>query len=202
MQTWSWKMTVTPQIFEQQTQWLEDHGYTTVSMDTLTAILDGTIVDIPKPVVITFDDNNLNQYEVALPILEAHHQIAVFYLIANKLENVQTINRQRAKDLAERGMDIQSHTVTHSALTNLSIAALDHELTESKRILEEVTGKPVRHIAYPLTTHNAVVRDHAKNAGYITGTIMDPRTASSKDDRMKLPRIMMTDETDLAKVLP
>jgi hypothetical protein len=60
----------------------------------------------------------------------------------------------------------------------------------------------VRSVAYPSTAHNKTVRDAAKAADYTTGTIMDPRAATAKDDLFKLPRIMMRDDTKLAKVLP
>jgi G:T-mismatch repair DNA endonuclease (very short patch repair protein) len=92
--------------------------------------------------------------------------------------------------------------LAHRVLTALPVEELDRDLKESKRILEELTGKPVLHVAYPGTAHNATVREHAAKAGYITGTIMDPRAATEKDDLMKLPRIMMIDSTDLKKVLP
>jgi peptidoglycan/xylan/chitin deacetylase (PgdA/CDA1 family) len=195
--TWSYKMSVSPKVFEAQMQWIADKGYTTITLDTLAAILQGTETGPAKPVVITFDDNNLTAYDIALPILQKHNQIAVYYIITNRLGNAGFIDADRVKDLAAKGMDIESHTVTHSTLTALSLKKLDSELTESKRSLEELTGHPVRHIAYPSTMQNATVRKHTKDAGYITGTIMDPRPATAKDDLFKLPRIMMTDDTKL-----
>ncbi len=200
--TWSAKMSVSPKNFEKQMQWLDDHGYTTVTLDTFVAIMRGETAGPAKPVVITFDDNNATQFTVAFPILQKHHQIAVFYLITNRLDNKSFIVREQVKQLMDAGMDIESHTVTHSTLTALTTMKLDSELTESKRVLEELTGKPIRHIAYPSTAHNKTVREHAAKAGYVTGTIMDPRPTTAKDDLLKLPRIMMIDSTNLGKVLP
>jgi peptidoglycan/xylan/chitin deacetylase (PgdA/CDA1 family) len=195
-------MSVSPAVFDTQMQWIADHGYTTVTMDTAADILAGKRNDIAKPVVITFDDNNLTQYTLALPILEKYHQIAVFYLVTNRLANAGVIDAERAKDLHRRGMDVESHSVTHSTLTALSLKRLDQELVESKKTLEALLGKTVSHIAYPSTAHNKTVRAHAAAAGYVTGTIMDPRPAKGTDDLFKLPRIMMTDETRLERVLP
>jgi peptidoglycan/xylan/chitin deacetylase (PgdA/CDA1 family) len=200
--TWSAKMSVSPAGFEKQIQWLDDHGYETVDLTEAAAILQGTQAGPAKPVVLTFDDNNPTQYGIALPILLAHHRTAVFYLITNRLDNKAFITRDKVKEMAADGMDIESHTVTHATLTALSAKKLDAELRESKRVLEELTGKPVLHVAYPSTAHNKTVREHAKAAGYVTGTIMDPRAATSKDDLLKLPRIMMQDSTDLRKILP
>jgi len=200
--TWSYKMSVSPDVFRAQMQWLLEHGYTTITLDTLTDIFSGKIQGPTKPVVITFDDNQRSQYEIAFPLLKANYQIAVFYLITNRLQNSSFILEDEVRAMSEVGMDIQSHSITHSILTNLSSEAQIRELTESRLALEQITSKPVRHIAYPLTAHNQKLRDRTKDAGYTTGTIMDPRTATIEDDFFKLPRIMMTDDTVLERVLP
>ncbi len=200
--TWSWKMTVTPQTFEKQMQWLVDKNYTTITLDEAVAAIRGETWLPEKPVVITFDDNNLSQYDVALPIMEKHGQKAVFYLIAKYLDSANMVNRERALELQNKGHEIASHTMTHRALPGLNDADLTWELEESKRVLEELTGRPVNHIAYPGTAHNQRVRDAAKAAGYVTATIMDPTYVDETDDWMKWPRIMMTDDTNLEKTLP
>ncbi len=195
-------MTVTPETFDRQMQWIQDHGYTTISLDDYLAIRSGQAGSPAKPIVITFDDNQLSQYDVALPILEKYGQTATFYLITKYLDTPTMINRERAADLVKRGMDVQSHTISHPVLTVLPINQIDWQLQESKRLLEEITGKPVLHVAYPGTAHNATVRERARLAGFTTGTIMDPRWTKPTDDVMKLPRIMMTDDTVLEKILP
>ncbi len=200
--TWSWKMSVTPSVFERQLQWIQDHGYTTVDLTTLAAIFKGQIRGPEKPIVITFDDNNLTQYDVALPMLEKRHQLAVFYLITNHLSNKGMIDTERAKDLHARGQDVESHTISHRVLTALPGNEIDRELKESRKTLEDLLGKQVLHVAYPGTSHNKTVREKTTAAGYVTGTIMDPRPATAQDDLLKLPRIMMTDDTNLEKVLP
>ena len=195
-------MTVSPDVFAKHMQWLKDKNYTTINLDQLVAIREGRMLSPEKPVVITFDDNNLNAYETGVPIMEQFGVTATFYQITNHLTNKNAIDAERTKDLAARGFSIQSHTLSHPVLTNVPMDRLTNELRESKRMLEELTGKPVLHIAYPGTAHNQKVRDAAKAAGYVTGSIMDPITFTEKSDLFKLPRIMMTDETNLAKVLP
>lgn len=195
-------MSVSPKVFEQQMQWLKDRGYTTVSMDDAAAILAGTMQGPAKPVVITFDDNHLSTYDVALPLLLKYGHSATYYLVTNRLMNKSFIGETQARDLVAKGMDIQSHTHTHAGLSVLNAKRMDEELAQSKQVLEQLLGTQVRHVAYPLTMHNKTVRERTKLAGYTTGTIMDPRWATSKDDPFKLPRIMMTDDTKLEKVLP
>jgi len=137
-----------------------------------------------------------------VPLMEKYGITATFYQIAGKLDSTGTIDREKTLDLIRRGFDIQSHTMTHRVLPALAVDQIDWELQESKRILEELTGKPIRHVAYPGTSHNATVRERAKLAGYTTGTLMDPREVTKESDYFKWPRIMMTDDTNLEKVLP
>lgn len=200
--TWSYKMSVSPEIFRKQMEWIRDHGYTTISLDEFAAIRNGTMQSPAKPIVITFDDNQRTQYEIAYPLLRSMGMKGVFYLVSNRLQNDSFIVEKEVREMVDAGMDIQSHSVTHSMLTNLSAVRLVEELTKSREALEAVTGKPVRHIAYPLTSHNQRVRDATRDAGYVTGTIMDPRWAKQTDDSYKIPRYMMTDDTNLSKVLP
>ncbi len=200
--TWSYKMSVSPSVFEKQMQWLKDKGYTTITLDEYVALRSGAKKAVAKPVVITFDDNNRSQYELAYPVLSKNGQKAVFYMISNRLKNAGFLTEDEIRTMSAGGMDIQSHSVSHATMTNLSVKNLTRELTESRKTLETLLGTPVRHLAYPSTAQNQRIRTAAAAAGYVTATIMDPRNAKMTDDAMKLPRIMMTDDTVLAKVLP
>lgn len=201
-ETWSWKMTVSPQTFERHMQHLADRNYEAMTLDELTAAIRGERWMPEKPVVITFDDNQLSQYDLAVPVMEKHGQKAVFYLIAKYLDSANFVNRDRALELLAKGHEIASHTMTHRALPGLNDEELAWELAESKRILEELTGRAINHVAYPGTAHNQRVRDATNAAGYVTATIMDPRNLNETHDWMRWPRIMMTDDTNLEKVLP
>jgi peptidoglycan/xylan/chitin deacetylase (PgdA/CDA1 family) len=200
--TWSYKMSVSPQIFDDQMRWISENNYVTIDLDTAVDILQGKQEGPKKPVIITFDDNNRTQFTIAFPILQKYGLIATFYLVTNRLENPSFILADEALAMSEAGMSIQSHTVSHATLTALSDDALEQQLADSRRVLEALIGKPVRHIAYPSTAQNQRVRNHAQKAEYVTGTIMDPRLARPTDDLWKLPRIMMTDKTVMESVLP
>ena len=200
--TWSAKMSISPEGFEKQMQWLQDRGYTTIDLDTYSGMMKGEMPGPAKPVVITFDDNHSSQYVHAVPSMEKRGYIGVFYIIAKSIGVANTMTKEQLKELSDKGHDIQSHTMTHRVLPLLGIKDLEWEFAESAKILSAITGKPVRHLAYPGTSHNATVREQLKKSGYVTGSIMDPRVATVKDDFMKVPRIMMIDATNLEKYLP
>jgi peptidoglycan/xylan/chitin deacetylase (PgdA/CDA1 family) len=61
---------------------------------------------------------------------------------------------------------IGSHTSTHARLTELPATQVSRELSDSKRQLEDLLGKPVRYFAYPYGLFNPAVRDAAERSGY------------------------------------
>lgn len=201
-ETWSAKMSISPAGFDRQMQWLKDHGYESIDLDTYAGMMKGEIGGPAKPVVITFDDNHTSQYEYAVPSMEKRGLIGVIYIVAQRIGAPGTMTREQLKELSDKGHDIESHTMTHRVLTLLGVKDMEWEFVESAKILSEIIGKPVRHLAYPGTSHNATVREQLKKAGYVTGSIMDPRVATAKDDFFKMPRIMMIDSTDLKRYLP
>lgn len=72
---------------------------------------------------------------------------------------------QAAKTDAEN-VRIESHTVTHPILTNVSQSRMDFELQNSKRRLEEVLNRKVENFCYPNGSLNKNARTAVENAGY------------------------------------
>ena len=61
----------------------------------------------------------------------------------------ELLRPEHVRELARAGMTIGSHTVSHPNLPSLTATEAFSELAESKRLLEEITGEPVRHVSYP-----------------------------------------------------
>lgn len=61
----------------------------------------------------------------------------------------ELVRPEHVRALARAGMTIGSHTVSHPNLPTLTATEAFGELVESKRLLEGLTGEPVRHLAYP-----------------------------------------------------
>src|SRR4051794_34428951 len=79
---------------------------------------------------------------------------------------LMTLDWDGLRTLAESGVGIGSHTVTHPHLCDLDDDQIRSELVTSKRRIEEETGLPCRELAYPYGEHNERVRRQAKDAGY------------------------------------
>lgn len=158
---------ITAESFEQQIKYLYDNGYNTITPDQLMAHLKYGNPLPEKPVMITFDDGYLDNYTVAYPILKKYGQRAVFFLIAGYIgTDSRFMNWQQAREMSENGMVIQSHTVNHVNLTKLPPDEAYQELVESKRVIEEEVGVPVRYLAYPTGAVDKATAQLVKKSGY------------------------------------
>lgn len=62
--------------------------------------------------------------------------------------------------------EIAGHGLYHSALNSIGTPLAAYEITEDKRRLEELVGKPLRMFAYPFGVYNSNVIDLLRLAGY------------------------------------
>ncbi len=77
-----------------------------------------------------------------------------------------TMSWDELREHADRGVQIGSHTVSHSHLTRLSDAELCRELEDAKEEAEAELGRPCRELAYPYGEHDERVRAAARGVGY------------------------------------
>src|SRR6185436_6186310 len=82
---------------------------------------------------------------------------------------------KQIREMADAGVDVQSHSLSHPYLTRRMHRSLDeeayakwlrHELRESRRILEKETGRAVEFLAYPYGDFDGFVARQAAAAGY------------------------------------
>ena len=75
--------------------------------------------------------------------------------------------------------EIGSHTLTHPFLTQLTPEAQAVEVTESRRRLAELCGRPVRFFAYPAGDYDARTLAAVRGAGYSAGLATIPKRLES-----------------------
>ena len=88
------------------------------------------------------------------------------------------LNPAQMRELMQMGMEIGSHTVTHPILTELDNAALDREMIDSRRGLQDVLGVDITSFCYPKGRFNGRVSSRAALAGYrVRRTTVDLHTS-------------------------
>ena len=68
---------IDPKLFEQDLRYLQENGYTTVTVADLIAYVDEGVPLPDKPVMLTFDDGYYNNYLYAHPLLKQYGMRAV-----------------------------------------------------------------------------------------------------------------------------
>lgn len=98
-----------------------------------------------------------------------------------------TMRWDELRALAERGIEIGSHTISHPHLPRLGDAELNRELRESRERIADELGRECRYLAYPYGDEDARVREAARRAGYDAAFALPVSRYSV--DRFGLPRV-------------
>lgn len=144
---------------------LADSGYHTISPDELMAYLTTNAPLPPKPIMLTFDDTNLTQYEVAAPELEKYGFKGTFFIMTVSLGRPRYMNKAQVKDLSDRGHTIGNHTWDHQNVKKYEANDWPQQVNKPKKTLEEITGKAVEYFAYPFGLWNTQAIPELKDRG-------------------------------------
>lgn len=116
-----------------------------------------------KPTVaITFDDGYRSVLDYALPILEQHGFPATVFVPTayigdrNRWDEplphpLEIMNADELRAADARGLSVESHGHAHIDLSSAPVDDAREDLSRSVAILEEVTGRHPRFLAYPFT---------------------------------------------------
>jgi len=180
---------IPPEKFEEQIKWLFDNGYQTINIsDLANLIYNGG--EIPqRPVVITFDDGNIDNYSNALPILKKYGFVATFYIVETYINGAEMISTDQVKELIQNGWEIGSHSSTHPHLPNISEDLLAGEIRMSKLGLEEKLGVPVNSFAYPFGEINDNIIRLTSSYGYKSAVGLGNTSTHSMQSIFYLSRI-------------
>ncbi len=94
---------------------------------------------------------------------------------------------------AEPLITIGAHTVRHLALPRLDVDEQRKEMLDSAQELQDVTGSPILHFAYPYGRYDSVVSRTARMAGFVTSVTTDPGLVGGRSDLFVLPRFQVPD---------
>jgi peptidoglycan/xylan/chitin deacetylase (PgdA/CDA1 family) len=150
---------VAPSVFAGQLAWLVANGYRTVRLDECGISTD-------RRIVLSFDDGDISNLAVALPLLREHGMVAEFFVTSDFVGRPGMLSAGDVRALADAGMGVQSHGRTHRFLEDLEDDALRGELVESKLRLEALSGREVTALAFPGGRGGQREHDAAVRAGY------------------------------------
>lgn len=150
-----------------------------------------------KDIVLTFDDGHISNYQYALPILQKYSFTATFFIISDFICKPDYMGITELKEMLAFEMEIGSHGVSHSYLTELKHENVVNEIAESKKILEKLCGKKIDVFAYPGGHQNKKIVDVVGKSGYIYAVSCITGRNISKTNHYLLRRIEIRRGTSL-----
>jgi peptidoglycan/xylan/chitin deacetylase (PgdA/CDA1 family) len=168
-------------------------GYRPTTLASVDSAMQGETDPPSGCLVLTFDDALFSQYTNGLPVLEAYHVPAVFFVMpafADGVHRYMTAAELRA--LRDAGHEVEAHTCNHPNLVRLALvgdAQLMAELIDCKQTIETMVGEPVAYFAYPYGAANGVVLNGIARAGYRAAFTTRPSALLSASNPLLLPRI-------------
>ena len=166
---------ITPELFEAHMRGILERGYTPIFVaDYYNSVQKGESLP-EKPIIVTFDDGYLSNYEIAYPILKKLDIPATIFIVTSTVgataESGVVGNShftwEQAREMQKSGViDIHSHSHTHRNMTMLSTAEVQEELRLSRYLIERNLNKSCFVFSYPFGGYNTATSNLSKYAGY------------------------------------
>src|SRR5262245_36997994 len=107
------------------------------------------------------------------------------------------INWRQAREMADSGVEIGSHTLTHPILTGLSDGRLREEIAQSRDRIQSAIGRKVETFCYPNGDYDLRAQCEVARSGYQFAVTTEVGLNSWRSDPLALRRIH--GEYDLAR---
>jgi peptidoglycan/xylan/chitin deacetylase (PgdA/CDA1 family) len=157
--TWEHRLSIHPELLLRQVRMLSRFRRVHITFDDAfrsAANVFGELQQLGLPITVF----------VCTGLARDGAPLAISELAADDPQELATMTWDELRSLADRGVGIQSHGVSHAHLTRLSDAELRAELADSKAELEAELHRSSDELAYPYGEHDERVRAAARAAGY------------------------------------
>ena len=172
---------VTLQQFKDQMKTLADSGYQTITPDQLYSYLAFGTGLPEKPVMLTYDDTDEEQFTYAKTEMDKYGFKGVYFIMTISMGRPRYMTKDQIKQLSDEGHVIACHTWDHNRVDKY--IAEDHfitvgnkqkrvgndwdiQLLKPKQKLEELTGKQIDYFAYPFGIWSQAGIPEIKNRGF------------------------------------
>lgn len=178
--------------FKAQMKMLADSGYHTILPDQLYAYLNEGKALPSKPIMLTFDDTDMDQFTVAAPEMKKYGFKAVYFIMAVSIGRngkerrdkgmVEYMGSDEIKKLSDAGNVIGSHTYDHMNFKKYTGDDWKIQIDKPTKRLEEITGKKIEYFAFPFGLWNSEGLPQLKKRGFKMAFAL----ASKRDEKYPL----------------
>ena len=137
-------------LFQAHLKMLADSGYHTVLPDQLYDYLAYGSPLPEKPVMLTYDDTDDDQFNIARTEMKKYGFKGVYFIMTVSINRPRYMTREQIKLLSDEGNVISSHTWDHHTVPSYKTDEdWLEQIEKPKKKIEEITGKPAQYFAYP-----------------------------------------------------
>lgn len=194
-------LSVSPDNFRAQMQYLADKGHTPVDFYTLSRIITNHEPLPPKPVILTFDDGYLDNYQNAYPILQAFGFVGTFFIPTEFIDT----NREgymtwaMIEEMAANGHRFEPHSRTHPDLRARSNEYLIWEILGPQETLAAHIGYTPRYFSYPSGRYDDNVLAMVQRLAFWGAVTTFRGDQLGYENRYVWPRLRVRNNTPLAE---
>lgn len=171
---------VSPSSFASQMKALSDSGFSSILPDQLYDYLVNNAELPTKPVMITFDDTDGEQYSIGAAEMKKYGFKGVFFIMTVAINRPRYMTKEQIKNLSDSGHEIAAHTWDHHMVTKYQGTDWDIQFSNPKKLLETITGKQLKYFAYPFGLWNKAAIPELKDRGYQLSFILSTKRDSTE----------------------
>ncbi len=191
------KLSVSPESFERQMEFLVRNRYNILSLHELTRLLESGKPIKPKTVAITFDDGYENNYTNAFPVLKRYGIPATVFVVIDKIGRKGYLTWKQIREMAAHNIEIGSHTMSECYLPDIDERErLIKEISGSRQALKRKIPGSGDFIAYCSGGFNDDIRQIVIDSGYDGACATNPGKAYPADDIYALKRLRISRTSD------
>lgn len=180
-------LTVFPGNFERQLRYLINRRFRPVLPEEYLANYTMPSVRC-RMLLTTFDDGYADNMWHAMPVFKILGITPLIFLTVNYVgtgdifkrysdrEKDRFLNWREVRDMSVEDAVFGSHSLSHPHLPRVDDAALAAEVSDSKKAIEDRTGRQIDFFCYPFGDFDERVIDAVRNAGY-KGAVVTPGAA-------------------------
>jgi peptidoglycan/xylan/chitin deacetylase (PgdA/CDA1 family) len=150
--------------------------------------------------VLSFDDGHESSYSRIFPLLVERGWRATFFVVAGWVGGRDAVTWAQLRAMADAGMEIGSHSLTHPFVHELSPAEIRREFGDSKRMLEDGIGRAVTIASLPRGSAAPGTAAIVEDLGYRAFCTSAPGLVDGATDPYDAPRIAIKWHTSAAFV--
>lgn len=182
-------LTITPETFAKQMQYLKDKGYNPVSLQDLVNFFDSGTPIIKKSILLTFDDAYGDFVTEAYPILVGVGFKATVFVPTGLINNYDYLSWDQIKQIASEGrVTFANHTWSHK---NVAAAqdVMEREIFLADTQLAERGLNDPKVFAYPYGLDTSRAEKYLTELGYKLAFGTKSGSILCVKQRFNLPRV-------------